>query len=87
MELLKIAGSLNPADLMTKGMPEDLMMKHLKTLALNYEEGRPEIAAKLMLISKKDIKKCVAYVSSITLRRKKNSARHVTFAPPTTLNH
>ena len=71
IELLKVAGSQNPADLMTKGMSEDLMLKHLRAMDLDYMHGRPEIAANLMVISKKEVKESAAYVSSITLQRKK----------------
>ena len=36
----KVAGSENPADLMTKHMNANSMQKHLKTMGMQIEEGR-----------------------------------------------
>ena len=46
-KLDKIAGSENPADMLTKHVPRELMVKHMATLGLYYEEGRAESAPAL----------------------------------------
>jgi hypothetical protein len=42
--LYKIKGDDNPADLMTKHLPSDKMVKHLHFMGAQYREGRPETA-------------------------------------------
>ena len=45
--LLKVAGSANPADLLTKYLDRPLHEHHIQSLDLCFEEGRPESAAQI----------------------------------------
>ena len=38
--LTKVAGSDNPADILTKHVSRDIMLKHMKNMGLMVEEGR-----------------------------------------------
>ena len=38
--LTKVAGSDNPADILTKHVSRDIMLKHMKNMGLKEEEGR-----------------------------------------------
>ena len=42
--LEKVAGADNPADMLTKHVARDLVMKHMTALSLAYEDGRAESA-------------------------------------------
>ena len=42
--LEKVDGASNPADILTKHVAKDLMLRHMHTLGLYYEEGRAESA-------------------------------------------
>ena len=42
--LSKIAGDVNPADCLTKYVDRATLEKHLKTLSIRQEDGRPESA-------------------------------------------
>ena len=44
IEYLKIAGTINPADLGTKHLDGESMKRHLKSWGLSFESGRPEVA-------------------------------------------
>ena len=44
-ELHKIAGSLNPADILTKHVDWGLLKRHLNSFQFEFEEGRAELAA------------------------------------------
>jgi hypothetical protein len=48
-KLFKIAGSENPADLLTKHLTRDVMDKHMGTLALERQEGRAATAPEAQL--------------------------------------
>ena len=39
-KLVKVAGSENPADMLTKHVDKPLLLKHTGTLGLSYESGR-----------------------------------------------
>ena len=43
--LCKIAGSANPADVLTKHVDWGLLSKHLTSLDMHFEQGRAESAA------------------------------------------
>ena len=45
--LEKIPGNDNPGDMLTKHVQRELMMKHMTTLGLFYEDGRAESAPAL----------------------------------------
>ena len=47
LELDKIPGGENPADLLTKHLDRATMLKHTRALGLVYEEGRADLAPKL----------------------------------------
>ena len=46
-ELVKVLGSDNPADLLTKYLDRALHQKHIKALNLTFEDGRAESAAQI----------------------------------------
>ena len=46
--LTKIAGSENPADLLTKHVPRDTMIEHMKKMGIASESGRAESAPSLV---------------------------------------
>ena len=46
-ELVKVAGSSNPADVMTKFVERPLLLRHLEHLHLESEEGRAATASKI----------------------------------------
>ena len=45
--LTKIAGSDNPADILTKHVPRDVMIRHMKFMGLWPEDGRAALAPTL----------------------------------------
>ena len=45
--LTKVPGSDNPADILTKHVTKDVMMKHMKNMGLRAEEGRAKSAPTL----------------------------------------
>ena len=45
--LVKVAGSENPADLLTKHVSRELMMKHVATMGVKGEQGRASSARTL----------------------------------------
>ena len=47
LTIKKIPGAENPADLLTKHMPRPLMLQHLKTLNLRFDEGRASLAPEI----------------------------------------
>ena len=47
LDVLKVAGTSNPADLMTKNLDAATMWKHLKTLGFYSASGRAELAPRL----------------------------------------
>ena len=51
LELAKVLGTSNPADLMTKNVGKDLAMKHMRAMGIRYEAGRSEATAKLHALS------------------------------------
>ena len=42
----KVAGTVNPADLMTKTLSSEIALSHCQRLSLVWRDSRPEIAAK-----------------------------------------
>ena len=46
--LSKIAGSENPADILTKHVSRDLLAKHMETIGLSRETGRASSAPSLV---------------------------------------
>ena len=44
IECIKIAGTINPADLGTKHLDGEAVKRHLKSWRLGFESGRPEVA-------------------------------------------
>ena len=46
----KIAGSENPADLMTKHVTQDKALKYLKLIGLEFRDRRPDAAARLHMM-------------------------------------
>ena len=46
-ELLKIPGAENVSDIMTKWVERPVLLKHLATLRLEEEDGRPRSAAQI----------------------------------------
>ena len=46
----KISGSQNPADLMTKHVAEDKILKYLALMVLEFRDGRPDSAAQLHML-------------------------------------
>ena len=46
-QLLKVPGSENPADLLTKYLDRPLHEKHIQSLNMEFEGGRAESAAKI----------------------------------------
>ena len=44
----KVDGKLNPADILTKNVPRDIMDRHLEELRWRRKEGRAEKAAELV---------------------------------------
>ena len=51
VELLKILGTQNPADLFTKALGEEVVLRHLQKMGVEFCEGRSESAAKVMSMS------------------------------------
>ena len=47
MQVCKVSGQDNPADLMTKHLAADVMLKHSWTLCLEFLDGRAELAPTL----------------------------------------
>ena len=45
--LTKVAGSENPADILTKHVPRDIMVKHVEFMGLSPEDGRAALAPTL----------------------------------------
>ena len=48
VEVQKINGKLNPADVFTKHVPGDVMWRHLKSIGFENREGRAEVAVDLV---------------------------------------
>ena len=42
--LEKVPGVDNPSDMLTKHVPRDVLLKHMKKLGLHYEGGRADSA-------------------------------------------
>ena len=77
LELCKIAGSLNMADIFTKYLGQSLMEKHLATMNLEYRGGRATAASQLHSV--KDLKRALRQVKG-EIRKAGNDAtsRHGT---------
>ena len=54
VELRKRHGVKNAADLLTKHVPRDVMVKHVEALGLEWRTGRSKVAAQLHWVNKKD---------------------------------
>ena len=52
MEIVKVPGSLNNADIFTKYLGHALMEQHLKSMNLEYRSSRARNAAQLYYVSK-----------------------------------
>ena len=48
VEVQKVNGKLNPADVFTKHVPGDVMWKHVKAMGFESREGRAEVAVELV---------------------------------------
>ena len=48
VEVQKVNGKLNPADVFTKHVPGDVMWKHIKSQGFESREGRAEVAVELV---------------------------------------
>ena len=48
LEVHKVEGKRNPADVLTKNVPAEVMMKHLELVGMELREGRAESAARLV---------------------------------------
>jgi hypothetical protein len=44
----KVCGKLNPADAFTKAIPEEVMVRHLKSMGFEFKSGRAEKSVKLV---------------------------------------
>ena len=64
LKLVKIAGSLNVADIFTKYIGQSLMEQHIGAMNLEYRDGRASAATQLHALSriKQDVKKVRAEV-------------------------
>ena len=68
MQMVKIKGSNNPADLFTKGLTEEVILSHLSKMNLEYMTGRAGVATKLMSLRAKT-KQAACAISQVTRRR------------------
>ena len=66
----KILGTINPADMHTKALPYDSIVKHITTSNMQFEEGRSELAPELNQFIHKLI--CKRFNTSITKVTKRN---------------
>ena len=48
MQLEKVGGNLNPADLFTKHVPAEVLQRHMARVGLNPQDGRATTAPKLV---------------------------------------
>ena len=48
VEVKKVAGKSNPADIFTKGVPAEIMWGHMKAMGFENREGRAEAAVELV---------------------------------------
>ena len=48
LSVQKINGKLNPADILTKAVPAEIMHKHLKTMGFEARDGRAKSAVQLV---------------------------------------
>ena len=48
VEVKKVNGKLNPADVFTKHVPGEVMWRHLKSIGFEKREGRAEVAVELV---------------------------------------
>ena len=49
LRLLKVAGSHNPSDILTKRVPADTLNRHLTPLALTFQAGRPKSSPQALI--------------------------------------
>ena len=54
MSFGKVAGSENPADVGTKHLGQELMMKHLESMHMSLREGRSDLAPALNMFDTKN---------------------------------
>ena len=48
VEVKKVAGKSNPADIFTKGVPAEVTWGHMKAMGFENREGRAEVAVELV---------------------------------------
>ena len=48
VEVQKVNGKMNPADVFTKHVPGEVMWRHLKSIGFENREGRAEVAVELV---------------------------------------
>ena len=48
MNINKVEGVLNPADIFTKAVPAEVMWKHIEAMGFESREGRAESAVELV---------------------------------------
>ena len=48
--LRKVAGTLNPADVLTKHVPQDVLQRHLHALCLSFTTGRAAAAPHALIV-------------------------------------
>ena len=48
LEIHKVDGKWNPADVLTKHVPSEIIIRHLETAGMKMREGRAEAAAQLV---------------------------------------
>ena len=53
LPLVKVCGKINPADLMTKYVDGELIKRHLKSMSIDFREGRAKLAAQLYGVARR----------------------------------
>ena len=69
IRLAKEPGETNPADIGTKNLSEEVMLRHLARMSCEYRDGRPEVSAKVLALSEPQACESLAPASEKLIKR------------------